>query len=184
MADQKQLANLEIRGVTPARDLSSLLKLSINLASAIQILDARTKQLTRDLKIALQMLGKNNIVDNQTKIMAGSQTSSGSTVIINGSDGADGDEYTFLSPLYVTDNNEVGINLSPGDLPTPSINLDIDSSLSKLFVFKTVTNDDGSTTTTLSLANGVLGIPEVMEDGSIELWQSKTCPVARDYGAE
>ena len=45
MADKKQLANIEIRGVTPARDLSSLLQVSINLASAIQILDARTKVL-------------------------------------------------------------------------------------------------------------------------------------------
>jgi hypothetical protein len=45
MAYQKQLANIEIRGVTPARDLPSLLQVSINLASAIQILDARTKVL-------------------------------------------------------------------------------------------------------------------------------------------
>lgn len=168
MADQKQLANLEIRGVTPARDLSSLLQLSINLASAIQILDARTKQLTRDLKIALQMLDKNNAVDNQTKIMAGSQTSSGSTVIIDGSDGADGDEYTFLSPLYVTDNNEVGIDLSSGDLPTPSINIAIDSSLSAFLA---------ATDNTIKVSNSRTGIRvPVVVDGVVTLYVASTLP--------
>lgn len=154
---EERIAKQEIRGVFPAKDLSTLLQLSVNIASAIEILNARTKTLER--------LVENGGAKKEKKRP----------------------RYTF-PPLKQERGDKKTDDSAEQEfkLPTAENNhtLIVDGALANLLVFTTVTNDDGSVTTTLRLADGLLGVPSITENGGIEMLETATCPVAKDYGAE
>lgn len=153
---EERIAKQEIRGIMPAKDLSALLQQSINLTSAIEILNARTKTLER-------LIAENGVKEKKKP------------------------RFTFPPLKQVRGDKKTDDSAEQEfKLPTAENNhtLIVDGALANLLVFTSVTNDDGSVTTTLRLADGLIGVPSITKNGGIEMLETATCPVAKDYGAE